>query len=250
MYLLGSVHMLPEGSFPLPASVEAAYDDAEVLAFELDLDEAMAAAPQMMQAGMGEESVADALDADQKAAFDAYVADLGLPAGALDQFEPWMAGLTLSTLMIQDAGLTGEGVDPHFFERAKTDGKERVAFETVEIQTAAFDDLSVEDQVAFLMAGIEDEPDAATEMLGRMVDAWATGDDDGLAAIMTDEMSATSAVFEALLTNRNRAWVPQIEALLAREGEDALVVVGAGHLVGDDSVIAMLRAAGYTVERL
>jgi uncharacterized protein YbaP (TraB family) len=204
----------------------------------------------MMQAAMDETSVAEALDADQKAAFDAYATAVGLPAGALDQFEPWMAGLTLSTLVLQKAGLTGEGVDPHFFERAKADGKERVAFETVAIQTAAFDDLAVEDQVAFLMAGIEDEPDAATEMLGRMVDAWATGDDDGLAAIMTDEMSATSAVFEALLTNRNRAWVPQIEALLAREGQDALVVVGAGHLVGDDSVIAMLRAAGYTVERL
>jgi len=250
VYLLGSVHMLPPESLPLPAAVEAAYAEAEVLAFELDVDEIMAAAPAMMQAAIGEESVADALDADQKAAFDAYLATLGLPAGALDAFEPWMAGLTLAAIGVQNSGMTGEGVDEHFFARATADGKERLAFETVALQTAVFDDLATADQVAFLMASIEEEPGALTAMLNRMVAAWSDGDDDALAALMADGMDATPALYDALLTTRNRAWVPQVEALLARDGQDALVVVGAAHLVGSDSVVAMLRAAGYTVVRL
>jgi uncharacterized protein YbaP (TraB family) len=249
-YLLGSVHMLPEGALPMPAAVEAAYDEAEVLAFELDLDVAMASAQTMLMAGMDEETVAAALSEEQKAAFDAYATPLGLPGGALDRFEPWLASLTLATLTIQNAGITGEGVDAYFFNRAKADEKERVAFETVALQTAVFDDLATADQVALLMTGIEDEPSAAVEMFDAMVAAWATGDDDALAAIMTDGMDATPALYDALLTTRNRAWVPQIEGLLGREREDTLVVVGAGHLVGEGSVVEMLRAAGYTVERL
>jgi uncharacterized protein YbaP (TraB family) len=250
VYLLGSVHLLPEGALPLPAAVEAAYADAEVLAFELDYDRMQAEAPQMMQAAVGETPLAEALTAEQKAAFDAFAAGLGLPAGALDTVEPWMAGLTLAALAAQRSGMTGEGVDAHYFNRAGADGKEREAFETVALQTAVFDDLSTEDQVAFVMAAVEEGPEAMTEALDEMLAAWAAGDDDRLAALVTETADETPTLYEALFTTRNRAWVPQVEALLARDGEDALVVVGAGHLVGDDSVVDLLRRSGYDVRRL
>ena len=54
-----------------------------------------------------------------------------------------------------------------------------------------------------------------------------------------------AAVYETLLVGRNRRWVPQIEACLA--AQRCFVVVGAAHLVGPDSVVAMLKAKGYTV---
>ena len=246
--LLGSVHALPADALPLPAHVEAAYADAGVLAFELDLDLAQAGALGMMRAGTDEETVAQALTDAQRAALDARLAPLGLPAGALDAVEPWLAALTYGALAVQQSGASTEGgVDAHLFRRAGADGKERVAFETVETQTAAFDDLPTAAQVALLMASVEDDGDPA-EAFGEMVRAWASGDDDALAALLTEGM-AEPAVFEALLVARNRAWVPQIEALLARDGEDALVVVGAGHLVGPGSVVEMLREAGHAVER-
>ena len=249
VYLLGSVHLLPADALPLPASVEAAYDEAEVVAFELDLDLAQAGAQGMMMAGMDEETVADALTDEQKAAFNAALAPLGVPAGAFDAFEPWLAAITYGALVIQQSGASAEGgVDAHFFGRAKADGKERVPFETVALQTAVFDDLPTDIQVAFLMEGVEDDRDPA-DAFDDMVEAWAVGDDEGLAALMTEGMSQPE-VYEALLVTRNRAWVPQILSLLGRDGEDALVVVGAGHLVGEQSVVEMLREDGYTVERL
>ena len=249
VYLLGSVHVLPEGALPLPAAVEAAYADAEVVAFELDLDLLAAYAPALLQAATDEASTADLLDADQKAAFDAYVDTLGLPVGALDAFEPWMASVVLAGLTVERAGLTGEGVDAHFFARAGTDAKARVAFETPAFQAALFDDLSDADQIALLLAALADGPDAATALLHALVGAWASGDDARLATLLHDEMAETPPLYEALLTRRNQAWVPQIEALLARSGEDALVVVGAGHLVGAGSVVDLLRTRGHTVAR-
>ena len=156
--------------------------------------------------------------------------------------------MTYGVLALQTSGLPVEagGVDAHYFGRAKTDDKERVAFETVELQTASFDDLPTASQVGFLMAAVAIGPDSTAALFGGMVEAWSTGDDARLAALMNDGV-AQPEMFEALLVTRNRAWIPQIESLLAREGEDALVVVGAGHLVGESSVVEMLREAGYTV---
>lgn len=249
--LLGSIHVLPGDALPLPAHVEEAYAEAEAIAFELDLDLAQAGAAGMMQAATDEATLATALTDAQRAEVDAALAGLGVPAGAFNQFEPWFAGLTYGLLALQQSGLPIEagGVDAHYFGRAKADGKERVAFETMELQTAAFDDLSTEAQVAFLMEGVSMDKDSTAALFGHMVAAWAAGEDDRLAALMAEGMSQPE-VFDALLVARNRAWIPQIEALLAREGEDALVVVGAGHLVGEQSVVDMLREAGHTVTRL
>ncbi|MEM1117484.1 MAG: TraB/GumN family protein [Bacteroidota bacterium] len=251
VYLLGSVHVLPEGALPLPPHVEAAYADASVVAFELDLDEAASAAPSMIAAAMDETTLADALTDAQRATFAEATAALGMPVGTLDAFEPWFAGLTVGVAALRQSGLPVEagGVDAHFFGRAGADDKERVALETVALQTAAFDDLSTGAQVAFLMESVAVPPDSAAAQFGALLEAWASGDDDRLGAMMHDGMSQPE-VFEALLVTRNRAWVPQIASLLARTDENALVVVGAGHLVGPQSVVEMLREAGYAVERL
>jgi len=56
-------------------------------------------------------------------------------------------------------------------------------------------------------------------------------------------------MYQRLLVDRNRNWIPKIEALFARRGR-AFVVVGAAHLVGADGLISMLRARGYTVEQM
>jgi uncharacterized protein YbaP (TraB family) len=56
-------------------------------------------------------------------------------------------------------------------------------------------------------------------------------------------------LYAALLTNRNASWVSQIEGILAGKGV-SFMAVGAGHLIGPDSVIAMLEARGVTAERV
>lgn len=249
--LLGSVHVLPADALPLPPHVEAAYAGASVVAFELDLDLAHAGAAEMMRAAVDETPVAEALSAEQRPSLDSALVAVGLPTGAFDAFEPWFVGMTYSALALQRSGLdvAAGGVDGHLFGRAKADGKERYALETLALQTAVFDDLPTEAQVRFLLDAVELSPSRAAAYFGDLLAAWGSGDDDALAALLDDSLTQPD-LHDALLVTRNRAWVPQIESLLAREGEDALVVVGAGHLVGEASVVAMLRDAGYTVERL
>jgi uncharacterized protein YbaP (TraB family) len=83
----------------------------------------------------------------------------------------------------------------------------------------------------------------------RVVAAWRTGDAAAIDAIMNESMDDAPALYARMLTDRNAAWVPQIEQLL-RGADDVLVVVGAAHLVGEHSVVEMLRQRGHTVEQL
>lgn len=249
VYLLGSIHMLPESALPLPPAVEAAYADAEVVAFEADLDSLEQFVPAIMRAAMDEATVAEVLDEGQRARVGAYAEALGLPAGVVDVFEPWMASMTLSVMAIQQAGYGEEGVDGYVNARARADGKERVAFEGGMEQIAMLDDLTLADQVLMLEAGLAGGPDSTVAVMREMLALWSSGQDDALAAVMAESMEGSVSLHDAMLTHRNARWIPQIEALLAREGQNGLVVVGAAHLVGEGSVVEMLRERGYTVTR-
>ena len=248
VYLLGSIHVLPAGALPLPPAVEAAFEAAEVVAFELDLDAAEAESVALAHKGINGISVSEALTEGQMKRLDETLERLGIPVGAVDTFEPWLVALTVTTFDLQKRGAMAEGgVDRYLFDRAKALNREIIPFETAALQTDVFDGMKLKDQVAYLMSTL-DAMESEEDGFAKLLDTWATGDDDGLAAIMAEGTRTTPTLEARLLTDRNRAWVPQVEALLARD-QDALVVVGAGHLVGDNSVVAMLRAQGYEVVR-
>lgn len=248
VYLLGSVHLLPAGALPLPPHVEAVFAAAATVAFEIDLDAAAARAGDLLTAATDEATVGDLLDDDQRATLHASMRGLGLPAQALDTFEPWFAGMSYGMLALKGDGAYGEGVDAYLYRRAGEQGKTVLALETLADQIAAFDGLSDPGQVAYLMdlvAGAADAPAQFDDLL----DAWASGDDARLATVLEVELG-DGEVFESLLGRRNRAWVPALLDLADGPPQVALVVVGAGHLVGPGNVVELLRAEGRKVRRL
>jgi hypothetical protein len=78
---------------------------------------------------------------------------------------------------------------------------------------------------------------------------WRAGDVEYVEHMMLEGFEEFPDVFTRMVGDRNRAWVPQIEELLAGD-RDAMVVVGSAHLVGDEGVIELLRKKGYAIERL
>jgi uncharacterized protein len=67
--------------------------------------------------------------------------------------------------------------------------------------------------------------------------------------MFTEAMREQPLLMDRLLYERNRNWIPGIEALLHGD-ETAIVIVGMGHLVGEGSVVALLRERGYDVARV
>src|SRR3569833_3417821 len=92
-------------------------------------------------------------------------------------------------------------------------------------------------------------PDSSAHMLMEIKDAWQTGDAATLDRLLNKGLKDSPSLFAALVTNRNSSWIPRIEQLLHSQ-DDALVVVGAAHLVGKQNNIEMLRAKGYTVQQM
>ena len=101
-------------------------------------------------------------------------------------------------------------------------------------------DLMITDMIRFL--------DDSTGLLQQVLTAWRTGDANAMDRLIREDLDKHEGVYDRFLTRRNAAWVPKIDALI-KNGGTYFVVVGAGHLVGDKSVIALLRAKGYEVER-
>ena len=251
VYMLGSIHLLSADMYPLPQPVEAAYADAERVFFEIHLDSAKAAQRQMLARAMYPEgkSLRTELPADLFAQVEQLAAASGIPIQMLERMEPWMAGLMFAALEWQKAGLVAEhGIDHHFTERARDDGKPMGAFETVEFQMSLFDEAPAEEQANQLRSMLRDLPRTG-QMMADVVAAWRSGDAAAIDSIMNESMEDYPGVFQRMLVDRNAAWVPQIEALL-RGRDDVLVVVGAAHLVGEHGVVSMLRQRGYTVEQL
>lgn len=258
VYLFGSVHALPTGTDVLPGAAAAAYADAETVAFEVDLDGAAAAAGSAALRALATDGVAlsKRLGPADAARLDRRLQTAGLSLASFEAYEPWFVALLLA--QVPDGPVrfsAAAGVDVQLYARARADGKERLGLETVDDQIGALDGLPVKDQLAFLRDALGDSflRDALSDSgdgLAALVAAWEAGDAEALAARVADGLDGSPALRRRVFTDRNARWTPQVEALLARTGEDVLVVVGAGHLVGADSVVDMLRARGHTVERV
>jgi uncharacterized protein YbaP (TraB family) len=253
VYVIGSVHVLSKDFYPLNAALEAAYKDSDLLVEELNLDEATGLDNQMAFLSRGMLPSTTSLDKVVSPATYALLtkrlAGSGIPIEPLNLLKPWMVALMLEQLEWQKAGLDPElGLDKHFFDQAKRDGKAVQGFETVEYQLSLFDDMPAAEQEHLLAETLKDI-DTEQSNMSKLIEAWRTGDSATVERIVLADLKPEPQLYQRLLAGRNRNWMPKIDALLLRKGH-ALIVVGAAHLVGSDGLIAMLKAKGYTVEQL
>jgi uncharacterized protein YbaP (TraB family) len=252
VYLVGSVHLLSKDFYPLNPAIEAAYQDADLVIEEVDMAEMLDPAAQMGFLTRGMLPSATPLDKVISASNYALVTkranDLGLPVEPFKLLKPWMVALMLVQAEWQKAGFDPElGLDKHFYDQAKAEGKTTQGLETAEYQISRLDDMTMEQQEHLLSESLKDL-DAEKASMARLVESWRAGDAPGVERIVLSELKQEPLLYQRLLVERNRNWMPKIEALFARP-RHALVVVGAAHLVGTDGLVAMLRAKGYTVEQ-
>jgi uncharacterized protein len=171
-----------------------------------------------------------------------------VPVPTLLAMQPWMAASTISVAALSYAGYNpSEGVETILVAEIP---EERQGFlETAEEQIEAVAGGSDEDQVQMLIATLS-EIDTLGEMVDSMVAAWMDGTPEVVADIFLADMGAYGDAFmDQLITQRNSNWVEQIEAML-ESNEEAFLIVGAGHLVGPDSVVTLLEQKGFSSERV
>lgn len=253
MYLVGSVHLLARDYYPLNPALEAAFKDSDRLVEEVDLGEMMATENQlnmlmegMLPSGQTLENVVS------KTTFDLVskrLTGLGMPVEPLKRMKPWLLAITLLGMEWQKAGFEAElGLDKHFYDLARSANKPVEGLETTQFQISQFDAMSNEEQDRLLAETIR-ELDTQQAEVARLADAWKAGDVATVERIVLQDLKSEQRLYQRMLVDRNKNWLPKIEAIAAKGGRP-FIVVGAAHLVGNDGLIAMLRARGYAVEQL
>src|SRR5690606_3328022 len=177
VYLVGTVHMLPDDAEWWSEGFEGAFVAADTLWLELDLLNPPADRMSMMlgQAGSPDTSLRALLDDDVEAALEAVLARHGIPLDSVDGLQPWFVYMQLSSLMIQDAGYSAtSGIDFTLAMEAMRRGIPVRGLEEYEEQFAVFSGLSQDAQVGMLSDTVLNYDEAAEQLFGEM-DGWLDG---------------------------------------------------------------------------
>jgi uncharacterized protein len=252
VYLLGSFHLL-KATETLPAAIDAAYADAEALLMEIDMDDLD---PMKMQQDMTElamqppdQSLQQQLGPETYRLFTTRLQALSIDPALLDRFRPWFAAITLVQVQMMKMGFDpSSGVERRLTQRATEDHKPIQGLETVREQLQIMARLPDKQQREFLLYSVDDAERMTTE-LDALLNAWRRGDAAAMAKLLQEGFDEYPDLYRPLTVERNRKWIPQIEQLLD-DKDDYMVVVGALHLVGADSVIELLERKGYKVRQL
>jgi uncharacterized protein YbaP (TraB family) len=256
VFLFGTVHTLRPETEWLTGRVQERLEAARAIYFEADvesqraLDQVEIAITQygLYRPGNSLRAVLDDAIETEVAEASALV---GVPLAGFDAYKPWLASLTLEQMASEAQGFDGDaGVEEVLGELAQARGKQVRYFETGAEQMELLAGIPEPVQIEMLAQTAKQMLDDPL-MLDRMVAEWAEGDVEALAAFFDeDEIFGQGPVFETMLKGRNENWAEQIEVLLGSEQGVFFVAVGAGHLAGEASLQAMLRARGHDVVRV
>ena len=252
-YLAGTVHILRASDYPLPKAFDQAYQQAAILAFEVDIDASRS--PDFNQAMLQisllpqGQTIRDHLSKDTYQQLTDYLKKNQLPIQQFSTLRPSILAITLTMLEMQKMGVGDQGVDEHFYTKAKREGKTVQALESIQQQI---------DFIAQMGIGVEDEmirqtlADITTLQteFNAMIKSWRNGDRAQLAELFVTPMREQfEPVYQQLLVQRNQNWMPKIHQYL-KTPETELILVGSAHLLGPDGLLQQLEKSGYRITQL
>lgn len=252
IYLFGTIHVLREDFKWRTPVLDKAVRDAHELVLEVnDLQDQEQTAKTFLKLAVSPDlpPVVERVPADKRAGLKALIDKAGMPAAILNRFESWAVAVTLASGMLKELDVSAEfGVENRLRASFLGAKKPVSGLETTEEQLGMFDKLPEAAQRTFLSSMVDDATDPAREF-DAMVSAWSQGDDKAIAMSFDDELKLSPELVETLLRKRNANWTAWIENRLEKPGT-VFVAVGAGHLAGPDSVIAMLAKDKLKVMRV
>jgi uncharacterized protein YbaP (TraB family) len=253
--LFGSIHTLRPSDYPLPATFERVYQDADILLMELDMDGFdVPGAVQLMQT-LGTDpagrTLREQIGTLRYNEIAKRAANLNIDMTLINDKEAWYAALLISQIRLMQMGFdTAWGIETRYTAKAVADKKPIEGLETVAEQFGAMDNMSIDTQAQFLLESLDDD-DAALSEMQLMVDAWRSGNQLELQGAMLASMNDMPELYQNLVVQRNARWAQKIIELDRNSrNKSYLVIVGGMHLVGKDSLQELLRPAGISYRQL
>lgn len=239
--LFGTIHIAKPEFYPLPNAVTDSLKQADALAVELDSTDT-ATIMQTMQF-MATEAIDPTQDLSQllSASELKQLNDIAGPlAMSFQQLRPWAIAVTLSMLRAKEIGLTETGIDETLINLAKSASIPVIALETTDEQLSTFKGISEKEQIVFLKDVLSDD---YLDDVKHTVNFWQHND-TASGDYLINKAQKTQKLYQALIVSRNRTMTQRI--IQHNQSKKRLfVAVGALHLHGKDSIIALLKQQGY-----
>ncbi|WP_192022074.1 TraB/GumN family protein [Shewanella sp. WPAGA9] len=237
IYLLGSIHIGKADFYPLPLQIEQSFVESDALVIEADVTKAN------IQHLLQQYGFAKGKQADIASLYPAFCGKNQTMCDGLKPLATWLQANQIGVGRFAELGFSPEaGVDVTFV--ARDPAKPLLELESVEFQFNLISSFSDKTQAQLL-----DEAINATdgEML-ELISAWRSGDHQALADIMEHQAEESDELLTKLLWQRNHTMTQRIiEILQDSHYQRLFVIVGAGHVVGQQALPELLRNAGADV---
>jgi hypothetical protein len=255
VYLVGSTHLASDAMYPLPREMEEAFDKADTLVVEVNINKVdqqkMMTFVQARGMYAGDETLPKNLKEQTWKDLQEACATLGLPAIGIERMKPWLVSLTIQVLAIQKAGLdAAHGTDKHFLDQADKSGKKIEELETADFQLDLLAGLDAATQEQGLALGLTKIKNMKDDM-AALTNAWIAGDAAAIDAQVTKDQKThpeAAIITQKMIYNRNGPMAAKVEAYL-KGNKTVFVVVGCAHVVGDKGIVKILQNDKIAVEQ-
>ena len=259
--------------------------NADQVTFELDFnDQAQIAEFAAMQMYSDGTTLADHISPELYQVVVNTAGMMGMDEAAIAQYKAWALASSFQSLAMLDDETTGANamaIDLYVNSKAANAGIPIDAVETYAFQGGIFDSLSPEYQEVYLASGLlmcldvntmdqatkdaltavlgEDALEPATQealeaevaQIGIWMDQWKARDTEGFAAAYPKDtiIQSDDELNSKLFTDRDPGMIQYAADYLSQEGSHTgLMVVGAGHMIGNTGIVQGLKDLGYAVE--
>lgn len=253
VYLLGSIHLGSPDMYPLPKVISEAFDRAKVMVVEININDVDMGSMSSFILSQGMYTGDDDLwkhigkgTAEKVKAFFAKYNDVpGMSGDAISKMKPWFVGIMASVLPMMKAGMKMDlGIDKHFLDLAK--GKKKIVqAESAEFQLKLLASLPDDVADSYLSYTIGEVSKSKEEDM-QLEKLWKQGNAEALNAVVSQHPKDLDTLMRSMLEDRNPHMADVAEKYLKGDGP-CFFVVGAGHLIGKEGVIAILQKRGYNV---
>ncbi len=255
-YLMGSLHFMPQGSYPLSDEIYNALNNSDLLAVELDLRELDQQLIQQYVQENGlfhdETRLEDVLDEDTYEKIIELTGDFGLAESQVNLFKPWYASQVISDIIFQEIGFeSAEGVDLHMIQQAEEQDIKLFELETFEEQMDMISTMDIDLQVAVLKDTLADL-DYQADTLVELVDKWHEGEVEPIYEFLfanREENPDIEEYYQKVFDERDSNMKEGILELLP-DYDKPFVVVGSGHIINNEGLLYLFENAGFETEQL
>lgn len=252
-YIMGSIHLAHAGLYPLNGVLTKSFEEATVLVVEINTADM---APGVLENFVlkhgyapGRAPLPERLSSQTRQALKAS----GFYKPQMDVMTPWLAALVVQVEALHRHGFKAEfGLDKYFMAEARKRKIRILELETIEEQMGMLVNMNEREADLFLLSTLLEIKNAPRTMR-TFLESWSGGDTEGFARAFFEDYNKypeLRPVLDLIIFGRNRAMTAKIDRLVAREEGLCFIVVGAGHLVGEQSVLSGLRDLGWKASQM